>query len=94
MTQETSDFERHACEEMDDVSLSSSLWYKVREDDPLSVEVEEKESVGLEGRSIDRKLVSEQNEKGVESEGSEWSWVAMVEFMASSRYAPTFTYSF
>ena len=52
LTQGSSNFEKSACEEVDDASLPFRLWYKVGDDDPLSVGVEETESVGLVGRSI------------------------------------------
>ena len=52
LTQGSSNFEKSARKEVDDASLPFRLWYKVGDDDPLSVGVEETESVGLVGRSI------------------------------------------
>ncbi|KIM61786.1 hypothetical protein SCLCIDRAFT_9346 [Scleroderma citrinum Foug A] len=55
-TQGDSDFERPACKEVDDASLPFRLWYKVKDNDPLSVSIEERESVGLAGRLIGQEL--------------------------------------
>ena len=80
-TQGSSNFEKSAREEVDDASLPFWLWYKVGDDDPLSVDVEETESVGLAGRSIGQGWVRRQKEVGVKSRGSGKSCVVMVEVM-------------
>lgn len=58
--QGASTFERPACKEVDDSSLPFRLWYKVEDNDPLSVGIEERESVGLAGRLIGQELVHRQ----------------------------------
>ena len=51
-TQRASNFERPACEEVDDTSLPFRLWHKVGDDDSQSDGIEETESVGLAGRPL------------------------------------------
>jgi len=70
LTQRASNFERPACEEVDDTSLPFWLWHKVGDDDSQSDGIEETESVGLAGHPIGQELVCRQKEVEVKSRGS------------------------